>query len=158
MLDLSRYSYFFAQSLDNKGNPEYWCLRHDEGKWERMDLSDPRLAEVRRRIDDLMEKGRSYNFGATSIDFRFRLSGVGVVTLRPITRDISGRVSPVLMLFCALGPGRAKAALALSGIPQLMGRNLDDVTIDDIYCFKRAMKWPRCALFFRISLFGRREK
>lgn len=155
MLDLSRDAFIYAQALGNEGDVDFWCVRIGEMAFEKLPLTDKNLPSVRACLDEMVSSGHHWPMGSGALVCQVRLSGVCVVTIKPMTLDIDGRISPVLMLFNAFGPDRRNAAKALKTIPDVLGRQLSQAVMDDINKLQRLLRWPAWLIFIRI-IFTRR--
>lgn len=158
MLDLCHHAYLYAQALDNQGDPEYWQAGHAGAALDRLALGDERLPLIRRLIDDLASIGRRWSIGTGRLDCRVNCKGECVITIHPVTRDVDGRISPVLVLFNALGPRRLQAVTALSELEGHMGRSLSSVDRAEIEQLKKLLLRPRICLAFHIMFTSRRSK
>lgn len=158
MLDLSQHAFIYAQALDNEGNPEYWLVRDDGSAFDRLTLSDARLPAIRRYIDELMATGRVWSSGSEGLECRVSWSGVCVISIKPLTRDADGRLSPVLLLFNVLGRKRVQGTIALASIQSVMGRELVSADVKHIAELKKFLQWPRLLILLHIVFFSRRKK
>lgn len=156
VVDLSREAYLYAQDLDNLGGTEYWRVTAGGTTCERLLPTDPRLPAVRGRLDVLESMGRGWLIGGSDLPCRVDVRGDCVLTVRPLTRDMHGRISPVLLLFNALSPEREQAAEAVAAIPELMGRELAPQHLTSSVRIKRVLSWPRFLLLLHIAFFSRR--
>jgi hypothetical protein len=153
-IDTSHEFYLYAQNLDNTGGTEYWRVTSGGATCELLLPSDARLPEVRSRLDDLQQVGRSWSIGGV-LPCRVNFHGDCVITIQPTTLDVDGRVSPVLLLFNALAPERQKATAIMEHIPNLMKRGLTDEDLAAIVGLNNALGWPRWILLIHLFLFSR---
>jgi hypothetical protein len=158
MLDLSRHTYLYAQALDNKGDPEYWRAHEAGTAFDRLTLDDSRLPLIRDFLDELTVTGCHWRIGDEGLDCRVSWKGACVITIHPETRDVDGRISPVLLLFNALGHGRSQAASALNKLEALTGRSLNVSERKAIGGLNTLMSRPRLVILFHILFFSRRAK
>lgn len=156
-LKLAHEIYLYAQDLDNLGGTEYWRLTAGGSVRERLLSTDPRLSAVRDHLDELGTSGREWLIGGAELPCRVNSRGDCVLTLRPLTLDVNGRISPVLLLFNALAPGRGQAVKAIEALPALMGRELAQPQLVRAAQLKRSLGWPAVFLCLHIFMFGRRS-
>lgn len=149
-LDLEREAYLYAQDLNNEGGVAYCRVSEGGAVGEHLIRPDPRLPRVRQLLDEILGVGRVWAVGGPALMCRVSLSGECVITARPLTLDVDGRVSPVLLLFNALGPSRQLGAAALAAVPTLMNRQLDPPSLEGITQLKRLLGLPRWVLFLHI--------
>lgn len=155
-LDLSHEVYFYAQDLDNAGGTEYWCVTDGGATCNRLLPTDPRLAAVRERLDASAASGRDWRIACEGVKSRVSVGGECVLTVYPQTRDVGGRLSPVLVLFNALAPAREQAAVALTVIPTLMGREVMPNHASSAAQLGRVLSWPRFFIVLHMIFFSRR--
>lgn len=151
-LDLSNCAYFFAQALDNSGEAEYWSVSNQGARYDQLDMTDPRLILVRENIDAASMLEKFYFFNSEIMDVRMSLAGLGLISIRPSTLDINGRLSPVLMIFNINGAIRSHVAATLNGILAQMGRDLPQVATPDVEKFQKMLNLSRPVLFFTLFL------
>ena len=153
--DLSREVYLYAQALDNQGSSEYWRVSEGGPNFELLPQDDERLVAIRDAIDRLQATGRSWSIAAGNLACYVTWRGDCVITIRPLTHDVAGRVSPVLLLLNVLAPSRSLGTQAWAGIPTYMQRELlpDDQT--SLARLAKILSWPRWVLFLHIFLFSR---
>ncbi len=156
MIDLAKYTYLFAQALDNESDPEYWQVSNKSGSFKRMALSDSRLPAIRTYIDNLTATGRSWRLNPPAIECHIYCTGAGLITIRPSNHDIDGRISPVLILFCAFSPNRRTIPSSLRSIPQIMNRHLTQKSKAGIDTFQKTIERPRLILFLKLIFLGRK--
>lgn len=149
-LDLGREAYLYAQDLNNKGGVTYCRVSEGGAVGEQLVRPDPRLPRVRQWLDQILSVGRVWSVGGSALMCRVSFSGECVITVRPLTLDVDGRVSPVLLLFNALGPSRQLGAAALAAVPTLMNRQFDSASLAAIAQLKRLLGLPRWFLFLHI--------
>lgn len=150
MLDLRRELYLFAQALDNSGDTDYWAVDSRSGHSEKLAPNDPRRRAIRVTLDSVSVGARRFPNCGFEIDGKSLLSGECFLTIKPVTLDADGRVSPVVLLFSVLGRSRTQAANALQKVPDLMGRTLSQVTIEEIARLERMLRLPRFILLPRL--------
>lgn len=150
VLDLLREVYIFAQTLDNAGATEYWVMPDRSGRYEKLTASDSRLREIRAKLDLASAGTRHFPVRALDIDGKTSLTGECVITIRPLTLDVDGRVSPVLVLFNVLGSSRQQAAAALLHIPHLLGRTFSQAADEEIDRLQHLLRQPWFVLLPRL--------
>lgn len=150
MLDLSTDAYMFAQALDNSGEPEYWIIRQCGTQFDKLEATDRRLRLVRAKIDETLALQRQPTHPSRELECQATLSGIGVITVRPTTLDVHGRISPVLMLLNVYSDMRHHAAVTLRAIPRVTGRELSQNAAKEIEKVQRTLNWPRLFLFLRL--------
>lgn len=156
MRDLKRHAYLYAQSLSNNGDYELLCAGYDEPCATDVISSCAQNRDVRRNHDFLMSAGRVLNLGSSSIECRVNLSGLCLVVIRPTTRDRSGRISPVLILFNIFSRRRASVVRILRLIPDFMGRELGEECLRGIDRLEGFLRYPLLILYIRL-IFLRKE-
>jgi hypothetical protein len=158
LIDLSRDAYVFAQALDNSGETEYWIVSDRGERYDKLEPTDQRLWFIREQIDEASASKRQLPLQGRELDFRANLSGVGVLTIKPTTLDVDGRISPVLMLFNLYGGMRGQTLAALRAILTVMGRELSQSASSEIDKLHRMLNWPRPVLFFTLLFAKLRSK
>lgn len=156
--NLSRQAYLYAQTLDNQGASEYWSISLDGTGIEPVLSSDPRTVLVRDALDTLQANGRSLPLTTKAITCRVMWDGNCVVTIRPLTRDVHGRVSPVLFLCNILGSRRASIMEAWESIASVTGRQFNKHDRAELTCLASRLQRPRWIVFLYILFFSRRPK
>lgn len=118
--------YLYAQSLDNSGkNP---CLSSkDPGEYRELETDAPERATLLRINDSLSNYGRHWRLGTSSLDCRIGHHGDCLITVRPLTRDHSGRLAPVILIFNIWDDQRRLAPAALEDGSKLMRRELSAI-------------------------------
>lgn len=150
MLDLFREVYIFAQTLDNAGDTEYWIGPDSSGRYDKLPTGDTRLREIRAKLDSICGTPQHFPVRALDIDGKTSITGECVITIRPQTLDVNGRVSPVLVLFNVLGSSRQQAASALLHIPNLLGRTFSQAAVAEIESLQRLFRQPWYVLLPRL--------
>lgn len=158
VLDLKRSAYIYAQDLDNKGGTEYWCISDSGTKFDRLTVSDQRTSVICKYLDEVNIYGRHLSLGSESFNCQVRWSGIFIVTIKPKTLDVNGRLSPVVVIFSLFSADRHQAAAALDAIPKMLGRELGQTTLKDIAIFRRNLKRPSLLLWLSSILLSRRKK
>jgi hypothetical protein len=151
-LDLPNCAYFFAQALDNGGGAEYWRISDQGARYDKLGMTDPKLALIRKNIDEVAMLRAFYFFKSETLDVRMSFSGLGLISIRPSTLDIDGRVSPVLMIFNVNGDLRNHVATVVNGILGQMGRDLSRGSVADVEKLQRILNLPRPVLLFTLFL------
>ncbi|WP_375184691.1 hypothetical protein [Aquabacterium sp.] len=155
-LDLRREAYLYAQDLNNEGGVAYCRVSEGGAVGEHLVRPDPRLPHVRQLLDEIQSVGRAWAVGGNSLSCRVTLRGDCVIAVRPVTLDADGRVSPVLLLFNALGASRKLGAAALEAVPTYLNRLLDQPTQEDLGRLKQLLALPRWILFLHIVFQSKR--
>ncbi|WP_152546573.1 hypothetical protein [Janthinobacterium lividum] len=151
-LDLPNCAYFFAQTLDNSGEAEYWGGSDQGGRYDKLGMADPKLTLIRKHIDEAAMFGKFIFFKSEMLDVRMSFSGLGLISVRPSTLDIDGRISPVLMIFNVRGDLRNHVATVMKEILGQMGRDLSRGSLADVEKLQRILNFPRPVLFFTLFL------
>lgn len=148
-------AYLYTQSLDNSGkNP---CLgSRAPGEYRELETGEPERAALLRIIDSLSNDGLHWQLGTPSLDYRVNLYGDCLVTMRPLTRDDSGRVAPIMLIFNIWNEQRHLAAPMLVDAGQLMQRELSADHLNDISRLKQVMSWPPLLIALHTLIFSRR--
>lgn len=149
-LDLRYEAYLYAQDLNNEGGVAYCRISGGGAVGERLVMPDQRLPHVRQLLDEIQNAGRAWAVGGNALSCRISLTGDCVITVRPVTLDANGRVSPVLLLFNALGPSRRLGAAALTAVPTCLNRQLDQSTLQGLARLKQLLALPRWIIFLHI--------
>lgn len=157
-LDLNAGAILYAQALDNKGSAEYWSLEDYLKPPIRLTLFDPRLQAIRDLLDDIQSNGRVWGCGSHTVTVKFRYSGECVIMIKPLTRDIGGRVSPVLVLLNALGGGRKLGAEALFSIERHLKRELACDGKAEIRKLSKILRRSRFLILLHMIIFSKRIK
>jgi len=157
MLDLSREAYFYAQALDNQGGTEYWRITEGGTVSEKLLPEDPSLSAVRSLIDTVQSHGRVWHIAHSGLPCRLINGGNCVLTVTPETRDSGGRLSPVLLLFNALGPSRQQAAVAFMSIPSTMEREVSNDYEKIARHLKRIIALPRWIIYLHMAIFSEKH-
>lgn len=152
VLNLSRHAYLFAQALDNSGDSEYWVASAHGESYDKLDHTDQRLRLIRNQIDKAAELKQNLPLQGQELNWQTTLSGVCLITARPITLDAGGRISPVLMLLNIYGGTRGQTAYILRAILGAMGRELSKNAIAEIDQLQQMLNWPRPILFVALLL------
>lgn len=155
-LDLRREAYLYAQDLNNEGGVAYCRVSESGAVGEHLVRPDQRMPHVRRLLDEIQSTGRVWAVGGNSLSCRVTLSGDCVIAVRPVTLDADGRVSPVLLLFNALGASRKLGAVALDAVPTFLNRQLDQPTQEALVRLKQLLVLPRWILFLHIVFHSKR--
>jgi hypothetical protein len=150
--NLLRDTYLYGQALDNSGDAEYWCIQDFGYRYDRLETGDSRSGLIRKKIDEVMARGRILSLETEEIECRASLTGSCVVTIRPETTDVDGRVSPVLMLFNIYSGKRSEAVAPLHAIPDLMGRQLGYKALKGLGKLQKILGWPRLVIFLALFL------
>lgn len=147
--------YLYAQSLDNSGkNP---CLSSTTaGEFLELDASDTLRPALLLNIDSLSNDGRHWQLGTVSLDCRVSLRGDCLITLKPLTRDNSGRIAPIMLLLNIWDDQRQLAAPMLVGGGQLMKREFSADHLRDIARLQKVMSWPSLLIALHALIFSRR--
>lgn len=150
LLSAESSAFIYAQALDNSGDSEYW--RFDVGSFgaQRIDLKDTKRKAVRDVLDTVQAEATARLIGVDLLYKRQR-SGAYTVTVKPLTLDKDGRISPVLVVFPNLKVMRLVGQAALLSIESDLGRRISEQTRNDIDRFSRVLTWPLCLV--RICLF-----
>ncbi|MBE3026329.1 hypothetical protein [Janthinobacterium sp. GW458P] len=151
-LDLPNCAYFFAQALDNSGEVEYWRISEQGARYDKLEMADPKLALIRKNIDEAAMLEAFYFFKGETLDIRMSFAGSGLISIRPSTLDIDGRISPVLMIFNVHGDLRHHVATVVNGILGQMGRDLSRGSVADVEKLQRILNLPRPVLLFTLFL------
>lgn len=150
MLDLSSNAYLYAQALDNSGNTEYWVLEDSGAKLEKLEPHDLRLRLLRATIDATRAATRCFSSSSGDIEGRAQLSGDCVIAIRPVTLDVDGRVSPVLLVTNIYGEARMQVTTAIRAIPDVLGRGLSAHTNAEIKKLERELSRRPWVQLFRL--------
>jgi hypothetical protein len=155
-IDLRHEAYLYAQDLNNEGGVAYCRISEGGAVGEQLVRPDPRLPHLRRLLDEIQNAGRAWAIGGTALSCRVTLTGECVIKVLPVTLDVDGRVSPVLLLFNALGPSRELGATALAALPTYMNRQLDQPSLAALGRLKPLLALPRWILFLHIFFHSKR--
>lgn len=155
-LDLRYEAYLYAQDLNNEGGVAYCRVSDGGAVGEQLVRPDQRLPHVRQLLDEIQNAGRAWAVSSNALSCRVSLTGDCVITVRPVTLDAGGRVSPVLLLFNALGPSRKLGAAALTAVPTYLNRQLDQPTLEAVARLKQLLALPRWILFLHIVFQSKR--
>lgn len=158
MLDLLRHVYFYTQSLENDGETEYWIASNDASRFDRFPYGDARGALIRSKIDTLSQSTCRFPMQGPFLQGQATLLGDCQLTLSPITLDVDGRFSPVIVLFNVFGASRRHAARTLRKVPVFMGRELNEAALDGIDKLQEILALPRPVLLFRLLVARVRRK
>lgn len=153
--DIAGEVYVYTQALDNNGSSEY-LLIENPNKVESLDTSGSIAAMVRDFIDKLHQYGRVWEVKGNTLDCRINLKGECLITLRPLTLDVSGRISPVLIAINVLALDRSCAKSTLSGLSHVVGRNLSEEDTLAISHIEKLLNLPRWKIFLNILFHSRR--
>ena len=156
MLDLSKTAYFYAQALDNSGDVAYWKVDDGGVIFQQIDSDHTHL--LREKIDHSINFGQQLFSHGDYLECRATWNGEGVITIKPLTLDINGRISPVLLLLNIYGESRSNAAAMLRYIPELTGRKLSEAALDEIKKLQRLLNLPRLLLLLVLLLSKLRNK
>lgn len=155
-LDLRHEAYLYAQDLNNAGGVAYCRVSEGGAVGEHLVRPDPRLPLVRNLLDKIRGAGRAWAVGSTALSCRVTFTGDCVITVRPVTLDADGRVSPVLLLFNTLGPSRKLGSVALTAVPTYLNRELDQPTQEALARLKQLLALPRWILILHIVFQSKR--
>jgi hypothetical protein len=148
-------AYLYAQSLDNSGNNP--CLvSTTPSELLELDTSDTVRTALLLNIDSLSNDGWHWQLGTVSLDCRINRRGDCLVTLRPLTRDNSGRLAPIMLLFNIWDDQRQLAAPMLVDGGQLMKREFSAEHLRDIARLQQVMSWPSLLIALHALIFSRR--
>lgn len=156
MLDLSKTAYFYAQALDNSGNAEYWKVDDSGARFQQIESDHTHL--LREKIDHSINFGQQLFSHSDYLECRATWNGEGVITIKPLTLDINGRVSPILLILNIYGEPGSNVATMLRYIPELTGRKLSEAALDEIKKLQRLLKLPRLLLLLLLLLSKLRNK
>lgn len=155
-IDLSREVYVFCQDLNNLGGSEYWRLTESGLNRELLRSVDLRLPFIQERIDSLQSSGKLWLIGWGGTQARVDELGDCVLSIAPLTLDVFGRVSPVLILFNVLAEERKQGVAIFSMIESLIGRELSSKTIANGRYLKRILGLPKIFVFLHMKFFSRK--
>jgi hypothetical protein len=150
-------AFIYAQTLDNSGDSEYW--RFDVGSLgaQRIDLRDPKRKAVRDVLDTVQAEATARLIGVDLL-YRRQRSGAYVITVKPVTLDKDGRISPVLVVFPDLKVMRLLGQRTLLTIESDLGRHFSEQTRHGIDRFSRILTWPLYLVRIYLFICSRRVK
>ena len=151
-LDLNRNAFVYAQHLDNKGGFDFWRSQFSEMLFEQLTPNDIRLPLMHSCVDEIINFGCHWPTKSEFFLCQIMKSGKCLITIKPITLDIDGRKSPVLIIFDAFGPSRKNIAKTLQNIPRILDRQTDPIAMGDIEKFCRIFRWPAWILYIRTHI------
>lgn len=145
----------YAQSLNNSGKNTCLISTTLNGFLE-LDADDPARLALLRVIDTLSNDGWHWQLGADTLDCRVNCRGDCLVTIRPLTRDVSGRLAPIMLLFNIWDDQRRLATSILLDGGLLMERELSAEHLRDIARLNQIMRWPPVLIALHTLIFSRR--
>jgi hypothetical protein len=148
-------TYVYAQSLDNSGKTDCWVLS-ENGKLKKIDTSTHDMNFLLDTIDAARTEGRNWSIGNKNIVFYVLLSGACVVRVKPLTLDVSGRLSYIQIVTNCYSKNRFIAVQALANLSEISGRETDGGEIEIAKKFKKILQLPRWLIFIHVVLFSRR--
>lgn len=154
MLNLSAGVFIYSQNLDNKGGTQYWKIDKYNSCIENISSNDTRLNKVREHIDNVNQEGRVWRLNEYGVDYKLKLSGECLITIKPVTLDNSGRVSPVLVVCDILCLDKYYIDKIINIIEFEFGRELNKSNLEGLKKLKRYLSWPKWFLFLNILLFS----
>jgi len=148
-------AYLYMQNLDNSGDT--LCWRSDVwGEYQELEYGDQERDAALHVIDDIQNNGRQWSIGTGEIDFRVTFHGDCLIKLSPLTRDVGGRVAPVLLLFNAFGKLRVNVLRMILDCEALTHRKLSVEQRELIFQFDRMMRWPAICIAMHIFICSRK--
>jgi hypothetical protein len=141
-LKIESGAYLYGQALDNEGGVDYRSILPERVSAQCIDPSDPSLMALRGFIDYLHNAIRPRRFGRTLV-YRFQAPSTIVVTVKPLSLDVNGRISPVLVLLQSWQAFSEISGRAFLAIESDMGRQLSTYAKSDISRFAKVLALPR---------------
>lgn len=149
-LNFEREAYIYAQTLENNGQSEYWLVSRESGKINKIKESDILILDIQSGIDFVYALRQRWTTTETKFDCRISLNGLCTITIHPLTLDVDGRISPVVLLFNVLGPFRHRGLLALTEIQYTLNRKFSESDISNLTHLMRILRWPSFFIFLHI--------
>lgn len=134
-------AFIYAQALDNSGDSEYLLCRSGSAIPERIDGADSRTRSVREVIDAVHAVASARRIG-DGLLYRRQQGGAFVLTVKPVTLDVTGRISPVVVVFPDMRTFQQVGQKSLWAIQSVMGRQLAGQTCQDIFLLKKIFSMP----------------
>jgi hypothetical protein len=148
-------AYLYVQNLDNSGDTLCWRSRA-LGEYQELDYGDPQRGAVLHSLDYLQHNGRQWSVGYGGVDCRVTYRGDCLIKINPLTRDVSGRAAPVILLFNAFGERRKNVARMLFDCEALMQRELSAEHRVAIGHFDKVMNWPVFLIMLHVIFYSRK--
>lgn len=150
-------AYFYAQSLDNSGGSVCW--RSDApGEYEELNVDEMERGLVVHAIDSVQTDGRVWAIGGAGVDCKVTYQGDCLITIDPLTRDASGRIAPVVLLFDAYSEFRLNVAGMLGDCEFLMQRELSAQQLEFVGRLESLMRLPSLFIAFHILIYSRKSR
>lgn len=149
--------YIYAQALDNSGETDYWCASNSE-VYKLSKYSDPEAVVFREFIDDVQTNGRHWPIIAGNLQCRVTWKGNCLITVKPMTLDEAGRLSPVLLFLNIYKNQRRDVINVLETLSNITGREISDDDDNGINHLERVLNWPRWRIFLHIAIYSRRVR
>eukprot|EP01032_Pedospumella_encystans_P008637 gene8637-10228_t len=118
-------------ALDNGGDSEYLWLSSNRKSTINIDFTDSKAVFVRDTIDAAYAETTPRRIGH-SIFYQRRKNGNFIITVKPATLDVAGRISPVLLIFKNLSALQNLGGLAFAAIEHNLDRQLPDSAKHDL--------------------------
>lgn len=147
-------AYLYAQALDNSGDSLCW-LSKTPGEYQELDYADPRRAEVLRSLDHVHNSGRLWPVGSDSFECKVTFQGDCLIKINPLTRDVGGRIAPIVLCFNVYGELRQGVTRMLLDCEALMRREFSVEQHSTIDAFEKILSWPVIFIAIHIFLFSR---
>jgi len=158
MFSFSDSVFTYSQDLDNKGGSEYWMLEQHSGYIQKLTDSDSRRRDIRNCIDELTGFGKYWFVNEFDINCRLRFSGECIIKLLPVSCDVSGRVSPVVVFFNIFELQAENLSRIVFLIERKLGRKLSEKSMEGMNKLEKYLSWPRWFLFLNVLFFSRSTK
>jgi len=117
--------YIYTQDLDNAGGTKYWSKSKFNSLNTLSSMSDE-AEYMLRLIDELSVNGRKWQINDIEIDCDVKFNGDCLITIKPNTLDLSGRTSPILILFNVLSFSKKVGVILLPQVDRVVGRKLSE--------------------------------
>lgn len=150
-------AYLYAQGLDNSGDTLCWLSRA-VGEYQELDYADPQRVTFLHSLDHVQNIGRQWPVGSDSLECTVTYRGDCLIKIKPLTRDIGGRVAPVILLFNVFSDLRKNAARMLFDCEALMQRELSTEHHEAFNQLGKIMHWPRIIIALHILLYSKSSR
>ena len=148
-------AYAYAQALDNSGDAKYLCLS-DRANVMQIDQTGKSAVMVRNCIDGLQQDGRNWNIAGDAITLRVSYKGDCILKVNPLTKDVAGRISPVLFVMNVYGGSRHSVMSFQKNIETELGRKISETDKAAFRKVNKILSWPAWLIFFHVVLFSRK--
>lgn len=149
--------YLYAQSLDNSGDAECWVTAGD-GECQELGSYDSQRVEMLHRLDHVQNHGRRWQFCSKSFECRVTHEGDCAIKIYPLTRDETGRLAPVMLLFNIPNETRTYAPRILFDSQVKTGRRFSYEDHAAIFNLERTLRWSLLLIRLHIFFFSKVSK